>query len=484
MPSQGLAPDTMVRTTTGVKPVGDIQIGDYLYDAANRPVPCIGVAQPVTGALKKITYTEFDSRAKSSFTFAPGFRLSLTASQTTPSLCTTTNAVCWFTRCERTRTLQGDGNLHLDADSSSVELDDTSAIRFAVIRKSIDSFVCGCKGFRTVMPHFTTESQAQLALSLLRGDRHHVLDPLIVRDGDKFNLTLEEYGRLCNNDVKRRRIWLYRAPLSIDLSTASTGPQDLPLDPYFLGLWLGDGHADNTRISSVDPEIIAWLQSYVHRLNRSAEEGAPMLHLAKSLSHTAGTKMRNGYVRNHDCFAYRIACSEGKGRRQGCNPVLEGLRKLGLLNNKSGGIPSSYMTADEDTRLAVIAGLIDSDGMYSKRNNHYRIVQSTEGHKKIVYDLKELARGCGICVTGVHIEMRRSSLVPERHPAYIICLGQGSQKFQKHLLLDRKKMNLQMRHINHDNCRFTISDASSGEYREFEVSGDHFQLANGLVVCN
>ncbi|KAK9244131.1 hypothetical protein V1506DRAFT_336526 [Lipomyces tetrasporus] len=119
MPSQGLASDTLVRTTTGVKPVRDIEIGDYLYDAANHPVPCIRVAQPVTGGLKKITYTEFDSRAKSSFTCAPGFRLSLTAAQTTPILCTTTNAVRWFTRCERTRTLQGNDNLHLDADSSS-----------------------------------------------------------------------------------------------------------------------------------------------------------------------------------------------------------------------------------------------------------------------------------------------------------------------------------------------------------------------------
>ncbi|KAK9311166.1 hypothetical protein V1522DRAFT_64706 [Lipomyces starkeyi] len=109
---------TLVCTTTGVKPVRDIQIGDYLYDAANRPALCIGVSQPATGALKKITRKEFDSSANSSFTCTPAFRLSLTPTNTTPSLNTTINAVQWFTRCDRTYTLQADGDLQLDTDFS------------------------------------------------------------------------------------------------------------------------------------------------------------------------------------------------------------------------------------------------------------------------------------------------------------------------------------------------------------------------------
>ncbi|KAK9248125.1 hypothetical protein V1506DRAFT_529946 [Lipomyces tetrasporus] len=89
--------------------------------------------------------------------------------------------------------------------------------------------------------------------------------------------------------------------------------------------------------------------------------------------------MRNGHVANLDCFVYRIASSG----RPGCNPVLNSLRKLRLLNDKSGGIPSSYMTADESTRLAVIAGLMDSDGTCRKSRNTYQFAQMTEGHKKL-----------------------------------------------------------------------------------------------------
>ncbi|KAJ8097926.1 hypothetical protein POJ06DRAFT_25335 [Lipomyces tetrasporus] len=165
------------------------------------------------------------------------------------------------------------------------------------------------------------------------------------------------------------------------------------------------------------------------------------------LQNAAGTAV-SGYLRNHDVLRYRIACPQGG--RYARNPVLDGLRKLGLLydksggippaymkelrllNNKSGGIPSSYMTADEDTRLAVIGGLIDSDGSYSKRYNNYKFIQSTEGHRKIVYDLKELASSCGISVTGVHLEMRKPEFGAEStfKPAYIY-LGKGSVKFQK-----------------------------------------------------
>ncbi|KAK9248124.1 hypothetical protein V1506DRAFT_353551 [Lipomyces tetrasporus] len=173
--------------TTSVKSVRDIEIGDYLYDAANRPALCIGVSQPATATPKKITYMEFDSRAKSSFKCTPGVRLSLAATNITPIPSMSIKAVVWFTRCDRTHTRQGDGDLHLDTDSSSVELDVTSAMRFAAIRKYCDNSCCGCKGFRRVGPRFATERQARLALSFFRGDHYHVIDPLIVRDGDKFN---------------------------------------------------------------------------------------------------------------------------------------------------------------------------------------------------------------------------------------------------------------------------------------------------------
>ncbi|KAK9344093.1 hypothetical protein V1522DRAFT_423382 [Lipomyces starkeyi] len=41
---------------------GDVQVGDFLYDAENRPEMCISAAPAATGNLKKITYPECNSR--------------------------------------------------------------------------------------------------------------------------------------------------------------------------------------------------------------------------------------------------------------------------------------------------------------------------------------------------------------------------------------------------------------------------------------
>ncbi|KAK9344391.1 hypothetical protein V1522DRAFT_445025 [Lipomyces starkeyi] len=271
------------------------------------------------------------------------------------------------------------------SDSSSMYLDNAHADRFGAIRKSLDSVECDCGGLRKVCRRFKSTDQAQLALKILQSDLYHLVDPLIVSDGQV--MTVEEYERLCCKEVKRKHLKLYRAPLAFDPATISTGPRALPVDPYFLGLWPGDGTAISAEIASADREIPVWLQSYVDRLNSSRKPGARELYLTKVvLAGWQGDEKR-------------VACPQVEtGYAE--YPVLDGLRKLGLLRDKSGGINSTYMTADEDTRLAVIAGLIDSDGYYDTSNNTYRFTQSTEGHRKIVYDLKELALSCGISVLG------------------------------------------------------------------------------------
>ncbi|KAJ8098152.1 hypothetical protein POJ06DRAFT_296709 [Lipomyces tetrasporus] len=610
--SQGLASDTLVRTTTGAKRVGDVQVDDYLYDAGNRPTLCTGVAPPATDQLKKIMYHEFDSSEWTSFTCTPDHRLTLTTTGTRP--CISGNRVFWFTRCDRQLPVKEACDLHLDilsdyfyqdlvrgdnhpepatvhayietaretihtsmdiyldvlssrraeadevdsmdkvfqdvgstdevfsidelnqltgdlnvpsaeyslpeepfvqwdlassqsthsyvpssqppppdgdprsssplSDSSSAYLDNAHADRFAAVRKSLDSINCDCGGLRRVGRRFKTEEQMQLALKILQGDLHHLVDPLIVNDGEEFSMTIGEYERLCSKEVKRLYLKLYRTPLVFHPSTLSAGPQALLVDPYFLGLWLGDGDAANTRITSSDPETPVWLKSYVDRLN-SSKQPDDNLYLAETLTHAAGTVMANGYRSNCDVFQYRIACLQLRPGKTN-NPVLDGLRRLGLLGNKNGGIPHEYMAADEDTRLAVIAGLIDSDGSYNKRDNNYRFTQATDGHRKIVYDLKELALSCGISVTGVSLHMTTSPFTAENPhtPVYAIYLGKGSEKFQKHLLIPRKKMTGAKTYYSHDARPFKVVDAPAGEYTALEVRGGQFQLANRLVVYN
>lgn len=89
------------------------------------------------------------------------------------------------------------------------------------------------------------------------------------------------------------------------------------------------------------------------------------LSLLERLNTRDGMALANGYRTTIDAYEYQTTCPKG-GQKGFWNPVRQSLIDLGLMNNKAQGIPLQDMEANEDARLAVIAGLIDSDGCYNK----------------------------------------------------------------------------------------------------------------------
>lgn len=107
---------------------------------------------------------------------------------------------------------------------------------------------------------------------------------------------------------------------------------DLP--PYFLGLWLGDGDSDCSRLTASDDDMKFYqpiLESYGFVV-------------------TSQGKLRYGI-------------SGQKKRSQKTTPAAY-LRKLGLFNNKH--VPERYLWGSRNQRLELLQGLMDSDGCISK----------------------------------------------------------------------------------------------------------------------
>lgn len=105
----------------------------------------------------------------------------------------------------------------------------------------------------------------------------------------------------------------------------------LPIDPYVLGVWLGDGRSAGSSITSADPEIVEELRR-------------------------AGETVRKG------CGKFEFYVSDGRrlGRGHGTQTLHARLRALNLLRNKH--IPPAYLRSSPDQRLALVQGLIDTDG--------------------------------------------------------------------------------------------------------------------------
>ena len=214
-------------------------------------------------------------------------------------------------------------------------------------------------------------------------------DPWVVNEGHVLTLVRTYYngkqGYRRVNEVKDvpLREWLTWSKtqkschklLRAAVNFRSSG--DLPLDPYFLGILLGDGSITTAtpRVTTTDEEIL-----------QETERQAANFGLSVVL-----------YQYDEDkCPQYAI-CHPGTGGAQSDetkNPISVRLDSLGLLGLACGGkfVPQSYKTASVEDRLAILAGLLDTDGGYDDAGCGYDFVSKS---KVLVEDVAFLARSLG-----------------------------------------------------------------------------------------
>ena len=112
--------------------------------------------------------------------------------------------------------------------------------------------------------------------------------------------------------------------------------QLLPIHPYFMGLWLGDGTAATSDISCHVDDLEETMQ-YIRECGFSCE------------SHHNGVDGGKG----------RLIRVFGEEKWDSAGPAHQ-LRVLGLKNNKH--IPAAYLRGSVEQRMELLRGLMDSDG--------------------------------------------------------------------------------------------------------------------------
>jgi len=132
--------------------------------------------------------------------------------------------------------------------------------------------------------------------------------------------------------------------------------KELPLDPYYVGLWLGDGTSTNTSIT-YDKNDVATINNIPYKqINTDVHK---------------------------DSGVYKTSFTH-----QG---IQENLRKLNLYKNKH--IPRIYLEGSKEQRLKLLAGLIDSDGHVCKKRGRVRFINI---NKQLIDDVEELVLGLGM----------------------------------------------------------------------------------------
>jgi predicted phage terminase large subunit-like protein len=156
---------------------------------------------------------------------------------------------------------------------------------------------------------------------------------------------IKETWELCRRRAKRPMI---EGSCALELPES-----ELPIDPYVLGIWLGDGNSEGGRVTcSVEDQ--KFIRPEIERLGYSVT------------SHSVDTNFGLLGIRKY-------------------------LSEMMLLHNKH--IPDIYMRSSVGQRMALLQGLIDSDGTVCQKRGCTTFCNT---NKKLALQVRELVRTFGV----------------------------------------------------------------------------------------
>ena len=262
--------------------------------------------------------------------------------------------------------------------------------------------------------------------------------------GKDFNISVKDFLNLPK--------YLQRNSLSYKVGIEFP-KKNIVIDPYIIGLWLGDSSSNSAEITCQDAVIL----KYLHE---------------KLLHYDCYLQYRNGYT-------YGFTTSKKYTNRGRENKITTVLRNYNLLNNKH--IPDDYKINSRENRLKLLAGLIDSDGYYYCKT--YEISQKNNLlADDIVYLVKSLGFACSC--KKVKKSCYYNNLKKEGEYNRITISGDNLTEIP--VLCRRKKCN-EERIINKPvlEYHFKIESEGNDNYYGFEIDGNHkFILGNFIVTHN
>lgn len=225
--------------------------------------------------------------------------------------------------------------------------------------------------------------------------------------------------------------------------------QSLKIDPYYLGYWLGDGVSKSINcFCTADQEIIDYCRYYAKEL---------------------GLELKQHSYKDSKCKTYCLT----KGNIGGAHHQLSG-NIYNLIKNKH--IPKEYRTAVLENRLALIAGLIDSDGCLNKTSYDW-----INKNKTLAYDFYCLVNSCGLRATLSECQKGCGDFTGTYYRVSItgdlsIVPVKISRKICKQTIQDTTKVLRE---------RFEVIPLGEDEFYGFTTDGNHrFVLDDCTVVHN
>jgi holliday junction DNA helicase RuvB len=171
----------------------------------------------------------------------------------------------------------------------------------------------------------------------------HVLTLVNTNTSEVIDIPLNEY--LNQSDAFQAKYKQFS--VGVDRFEDTPPATTRPIDPYFLGVWFGDG--TKAIVDRIGGPMIAKVA-----ISKPDEE---IRLLCMQQAEQWGLRMKT-YDTHKKCPTYTLVADEGEASRWETNRLLQTLRNLVGPNVK---IPDSYLRAPRADRLQFLAGLLDTD---------------------------------------------------------------------------------------------------------------------------
>lgn len=183
-----------------------------------------------------------------------------------------------------------------------------------------------------------------------------------IKIGDIVDVSVKEYFTW--SKYKKHVFKLFRVPVFFGDSF------DLPLDPYAVGIFIGDGSVSKSCSITIN------------------DKDTPLIEYISSLANDFGANIRS-YPDSGASRTYTISTDRGKE-----NLFLNVLREIELFGKRSEDkfIPFEYKTASRIDRMNLLAGLLDTDGSYDLSYDY--ITKSSQLADDIVFLCRSLGLAC------------------------------------------------------------------------------------------
>ncbi len=306
-------------------------------------------------------------------------------------------------------------------------------------------------------PDIDVPKQVRKSPTIIAPDKQEVKDGLVmmkkfaktITDDNTLDISVKDYVKL--NDTTKKRLSGYLG------KCVQWKHQDVELDPYVLGLWLGDGYQNGRAFAiniNLDVEILEYLKNW--GLDNDLE-----------IKNTA----TNAY--------YYGVCSLSKCR---VAPLKKLLSIYNLLDNKH--VPKEYLVNSRDVRLKVLAGMIDSDGHVTREGTRINIAQGMN-HKQLAEDIIFLARSLGfkVCSQIQNTQWKYEGELRKGEAIMINISGDGVEDIPTKVA--RKKCCAPVKRDTTGTGCLTVKQVEDGEYVGLAVDGNkRFVLSDFTVIHN